>query len=154
MILKCWMRKKLQILDLTFPCMHLEEISIFSLHNVTVRLTKIMNNLLEHLKILIFKVIFQCWKSVEIFHPKISVTRRPTFIKFFFWKFGFLKYFIFLKYAQFLLALFIILVGLMVTLLVKKCLFLLDAYMVSCPTPSKNLWRYLLSNLTLTFLKP
>ena len=42
------------------PCMHLVEISIFSLNNVTVRLTKIMNNLLKHLKILIFKVIFQC----------------------------------------------------------------------------------------------
>ena len=42
------------------PSMHLVEISIFSLDNVTVRLTKIMNNLLEHLKILIFKVIFQC----------------------------------------------------------------------------------------------
>ena len=42
------------------PCMHLVEISIFSLKNVTIRLTKIMNNLLEHLKILIFKVIFQC----------------------------------------------------------------------------------------------
>ena len=42
------------------PHMHLVEISIFSLNNVTVRLTKIMNNLLEHLKILIFKVIFQC----------------------------------------------------------------------------------------------
>ena len=42
------------------PCIHLLEISIFSLKNVTVRLTKIMNNLLEHLNILIFKVIFQC----------------------------------------------------------------------------------------------
>ena len=30
------------------PCMHLVEISIFSLNNVTIRLTKIMNNLLEH----------------------------------------------------------------------------------------------------------
>ena len=35
------------------PGMHLVEISIFSLNNVTVKLTKIMNNL-EHLKILIF----------------------------------------------------------------------------------------------------
>ena len=49
------------------PCMHLLEISIFSLNNVTIRLTKIMNNLLKHLKILIFKVIFQCWKLVESF---------------------------------------------------------------------------------------
>ena len=31
---------------------------IVSLNNVTARLTKIMNNLLEHLKILIFKVFF------------------------------------------------------------------------------------------------
>ena len=38
-------------------CLHLVEISIFSLNNVTVRLTKIMNNLLEHVKILIFKVL-------------------------------------------------------------------------------------------------
>ena len=35
--------------------------------NVTVRLTKIMSNLLEHLKILIFKVIFQCWKLIKSF---------------------------------------------------------------------------------------
>ena len=36
------------------PCMHLVEISIFSLNHVIVRLTKIMNNLLKHLKILVF----------------------------------------------------------------------------------------------------
>ena len=40
---------------------------IFSLNNYIVRLTKIMNNLVKVLKILIFKVIFQCWKSVESF---------------------------------------------------------------------------------------
>ena len=39
-------------------------ISIFSLNNVTVRLNKIMDNLLKHLKILIFKVVFQCWKLI------------------------------------------------------------------------------------------
>ena len=33
------------------PQMHLVEISIFSLNHVTVRLTKIMNNLLKHFKI-------------------------------------------------------------------------------------------------------
>ena len=38
------------------PRMHLVEISIFSLNNVTVRLTKIMNNLLKHRKILISKL--------------------------------------------------------------------------------------------------
>ena len=40
-----------------------------------------------------------------------------------------------------MLALFIILVGL--TYLVKKCLFPIDAYVVWCPTWSKNLGRYL-----------
>ena len=44
--------------------MHL--ISIFLLNNVTIRLTKIMNNLLEDLKILIFKVIL-CGKLIESF---------------------------------------------------------------------------------------
>ena len=42
------------------PCMHLVEISIFSINHVIVRLTNIMNNLLEHLKICTFKVIFLC----------------------------------------------------------------------------------------------
>ena len=32
----------------------------FFITNVTVRFTKIMSNLLKHVKILIFKVIFQC----------------------------------------------------------------------------------------------
>ena len=40
------------------PRMHLVEISIFSLNIVIVRLTTIMNNLLEHLKILIFKILY------------------------------------------------------------------------------------------------
>ena len=42
------------------PCMHLVEISIFSLNHVILRLTKIMNNLLEHQEIRTFKVIFLC----------------------------------------------------------------------------------------------
>ena len=50
--------------------MRLVEISIFFLNNVTVRLTNIMNNILEHLKILIFKVIFQCQKLVRPVFPK------------------------------------------------------------------------------------
>ena len=76
-------------------CMHLVEISI----TVTVRLTKIMNNLLEHHKVLIFKVVFQYWKLVKLFRKKFCEeywTRRPTLIKSCFWKFGFLRYF-FLK---------------------------------------------------------
>ena len=53
------------------PC--LVEISIFSLNTVTVRLTKIMNNLLEHLKMLIFKVISLMLKIDQIFPKKNSV---------------------------------------------------------------------------------
>ena len=49
----------------------LVEISIFSLNNVTVRITKIKNNLLKHLKILIFKVIFLVFKIGRIFPLKI-----------------------------------------------------------------------------------
>ena len=46
------------------PLMHLLEISIFSLNIDIVRLTKIMNNVVKDLKILSFKVIFQCLKLV------------------------------------------------------------------------------------------
>ena len=49
------------------PLMRLLEISIFSLNNDIVRLTKIMNNLVKDLKILSFKVIFQCLKLVKSF---------------------------------------------------------------------------------------
>ena len=49
------------------PQMHLVEISIFLVNNIVVRLTKIMNNLLEHHNIL----IFQCWKLVKSFQKKI-----------------------------------------------------------------------------------
>ena len=55
------------------PLMHLLEISIFSLNNDLLRLTKIMNNLVKDLKILSFKVIFQCLKLVESFQKKFSV---------------------------------------------------------------------------------
>ena len=49
------------------PRMHLVEISIFSLNNITVRLTKIMNNLLKHLKILIFILFFSVknWRNLS-----------------------------------------------------------------------------------------
>ena len=53
------------------PCMRLLETSSFLLNNVTIRLTKIMNNLLKDLKILIFKVNFQCGKLIESFQKKI-----------------------------------------------------------------------------------
>ena len=53
------------------PVIHLLEISIFSLNDDLVRLTKIMNNLVKDLKILSFKVIFKCLKLVESFQKKI-----------------------------------------------------------------------------------
>ena len=80
------------------PCMHLVEISIFSLNHVIVRLTKIMNNLLEHLKIRTFKVIFLCQKLVESFQKKFYEeysTRDKLLLKKCFWNFWFLRYFIF-----------------------------------------------------------
>ena len=66
------------------PCMHIVETSSFSLKHVIVRLTKIMNNLLWHLKIRAFKVIFLRQKLVESVRKKIYeeyLTRRSTFIK-------------------------------------------------------------------------
>ena len=55
------------------PLMHLLEISILSLNNDIVRLTKIMNNLVKDLKLLSFKVIFQCLKLIESFQKKIPL---------------------------------------------------------------------------------
>ena len=55
------------------PLMHLLEMSIFSLNNDNLRLTKIINNPVKDLKILSFKVIFQCQKLVESLQKKISV---------------------------------------------------------------------------------
>jgi hypothetical protein len=55
------------------PLMHLLEISIFSLNEDIIRVNKIMNNLVKDLKILSFKVNFQCLKLVESFQKKISV---------------------------------------------------------------------------------
>ena len=52
------------------PLMHLLEISISSLNIDLVRLTKNMNNLVKDLKILSFKVIFQCLKLVKSFQKK------------------------------------------------------------------------------------
>ena len=46
---------------------NLVEIIIFSLYHVIARPSKISNNLLKDCKILIFKVIFQDWNSVEFF---------------------------------------------------------------------------------------
>ena len=73
--------------------------SIFSLNIDIVRLTKIMCKVVKDLKILSFKVIFQCLKLVESFQKKKFceeyLIRRPTFINEIFWKLWFLKYFIY-----------------------------------------------------------
>jgi hypothetical protein len=53
------------------PLMHPLKISIFSLNIDIVRLTKIMNNIVKDVKILSFKVIFQCLKLVKSFPKKI-----------------------------------------------------------------------------------
>ena len=50
--------------------MHLVEISIFSLNNVTVRLTKIMDNLLETSQNSDFQSHFSVWKIDRIFPTK------------------------------------------------------------------------------------
>ena len=54
------------------PLMHLLEISILALNNGG--FTKIMNNLVKDIKILSFKVIFQCLKLVEY------LIRRPIIL--------------------------------------------------------------------------
>ena len=53
------------------PRMCLLDISFFSLNNVIVRLTKIMNNIGKKLKNLISKVIFQHQNLVKSFQKKI-----------------------------------------------------------------------------------
>jgi hypothetical protein len=69
-------------LDIKPLLMHLLKISIFSLNNDLVRVTKIMNNLVKDLKILSFKVIFKHLKLVESFQKKMCeeyLIRRPTY---------------------------------------------------------------------------
>ena len=61
------------------PLMHLLEISIYSLNNDLVRLNKIMNNLVKDLKILSFKVIFQCLKLAESFQKKKKSVKNIWF---------------------------------------------------------------------------
>ena len=47
--------------------------AFFSLNNDLIMLTKIMNNIVEDLKILSSTVIFKCLKLVKSFPPKNSV---------------------------------------------------------------------------------
>ena len=61
------------------PTTYAVEISIFLVNNVTVRFTKIMKNLLEHLKILIFKLV----ESFQFFFSSknIGLGDQPLFKK-------------------------------------------------------------------------
>ena len=138
----------------------------FLLNHVIVRLIEIINNLLKPHKILILKVIFLCqkwstsfqtdqhwtgkkvrkkgfnWSEVHFYRSNFLQNwyfRRPTFIEKSFLKIRFLKYLSFLKCVQFLLTLFIILLCLTMRWFSDKCLFPLYAYMVSCPSRTKNL---------------
>ena len=58
-----------------------------------------MNNLVKDLKILSFKVIFQCLQLGESFQKKPFceeyLIRRPIYINEILWKLWFLKYFIY-----------------------------------------------------------
>ena len=66
---------------------------IFSLNHVIIRLTKIMNNLLKHLNMRTFIVIFLCQKLVESFPKKFFYekysTRRQLLLESFFENFDF-----------------------------------------------------------------
>ena len=98
---------------------------ILSLNNVTFRLTKIMNNLLEQSQSSDFQSHFSVSKIGWIFPKKICeeyLIRRPIYINEIFWKLWFLKYFIYWKCAQFLSALIIILVSLRMTFFSEKIL--------------------------------
>ena len=68
------------------PCMHLEEISIFSLNHVIVRLTKIYEQPPQTSQNSYFQSHFSVLKIGRIFPKKFFYeeyqTRRPTFIKY------------------------------------------------------------------------
>ena len=95
---KYWNRSKIFCANWAW---NLVEISIFSINHVIIRLTKIINNLVKHLKIrrYNFQSHFSVLKIDQIFLKKKFyeeyLTRRQTFIKKCFWKFWFLRYFIF-----------------------------------------------------------
>ena len=98
----------------------------FSQNHVIVRLTNTMDNLLEHLKIFTFKVIFYVKNWLNLSEKEFYeeyLTRRPTFIiKYFVFEILFSRYFITQNRAQFLLALFIILVSLTMATFCEKML--------------------------------
>ena len=121
---------------------HLVDISIFSLNNVIIWLTKIMNNLLKYIKILIFKVISSIENRSNHSKKKFlwSMINKDTN----FYKKHFLKILTLKKKLYFLKT---------SHYFVKKFLLPLDTCEISCPTWSKNLWRYLLLAPQLTLYR-
>ena len=91
------------------PCIHTVQISMPS----SIGPTKITSNLLKHLKGH-FSVLKNWLNLCQIFFYEYW-TRRPTFTRKCFYKFWFFQHFIFKKCAQFLLPLFITLLGLTMT---------------------------------------
>ena len=134
------------------PLMNLLEKSIFSLNNdivrpwtmqwFMVRHTKIMKKFCQRSQSSEFESHFSVFKIGQIFCEEYLI-RRPTFDNEIFFKLWFLKYFIYQKCAQFLSALFIILISLKMTLYSEKVL-ISNRYIivVLCPIWSNNLGLY------------
>ena len=110
-------------------CLHILKLSIFSLNHDIVRPTKILNNLLY-------------------FHRHFSASKINRIILNF-WKLWFLKYLVFSKCAQFLSSLFIILVGLTMTLFSEK--MLISLFCIHCLMPNliKKSWTVSIPKLLL-----
>ena len=120
------------------PPVHLLEISIFSLNNVTVRLTKIMNNLLEgSSQMLKINWIFQIFFCEEYW------IRKPTFIQFFSENFDFESTLLSKNVPNFCQLCF----G-------KSDMMIWYSEKTLISNRSKNLWRYLLYLCNFYFLTP
>ena len=92
---------------------------------------------MKYFKIKFFKkgIFYKSWSPSPIFFKEKNSKNSTNFQH---WKMT-LK----IRILRYLRKLLIILLSLMVTLFSEKCLFPLDAYVVSCPTGSKNIERTL-----------
>ena len=129
------------------PCMHILEISISSQNRVIVRPTKTPKSADKKCQFLTFKVNFLCQKLSESFYFFFieEYQFKSTYIVIgIFWKLQFLKPFISKMkhiFCQLILEFWWVWRW---HDLVKKCLFPIYAYVVSCAQQSKNLERHLL----------
>ena len=131
------------------PCMRLVEISIFSLNDVIVRLTKIYEQSQHKLDIFLENKVLKELMFSENFTCK---SWSPSLLIIFIKKSESFVWFLILK-TEFESQNFAIFEEVVhnfdqrsdnIIIYSEKCLFPIDAYMVWCPTWSKNLWRYLL----------